>query len=73
MQDRETVFTNTFKAFTNFFCIEIFCVKRRNITLNINIWIAYRIEKLSFTVKGLYDISLKFVSGAILVFHVISF
>ena len=31
VQDRETVFTKTFKTFTNFVWIEIFCVKRRNI------------------------------------------
>ena len=73
VQDRETVFTKTLKTFTNFVWIETFCVKRRNITIKINIWINFRIKKLSFTVKGLYDIDLKFASGSILVFHGISF
>ena len=45
-QDRKTVFTNTFKAFKNFVWIEIFCVKRKNITKKINIWIAFRIKKV---------------------------
>ena len=68
VQDRETVFIKTFKTFTNFVWNKIFCVKTRNITTKINIWIAFRIKKLSFTVKGLYDIDSKFASGAILVF-----
>ena len=67
VQDIETVFTKTFKTFTNFVWTEIFCVKRRNMTTKINIWIAFRIKKISFTVKGLYDIDSKFASGAILV------
>ena len=73
VQNREAVFTKTFKTFTNFVWIEIFYVKRRNIIIKVNIWIVFRIKKLSFTVKWLYDIHSMFASGAILVFHGISF
>ena len=38
------------------------------VSIKTNIWIAVRIKKLSFTVKGLYDVDSKFASGAILVF-----
>ena len=68
MEDRETVFTKTFKTFTNFVWIEIFFVKRRNITKKLISGSLSELKKLSFTVKGLYDIDSKFASGAILVF-----
>ena len=64
----ETAFTETFKTFTNFVWIEIFCVMRRNITTKLNIWIAFRIKKIIIHCKGLYDIDSKFASGPILVF-----
>ena len=59
----------TFKTFTNFVWIETIYVKRRNITIKINIWIAFRNKKkISFTVKTLYDIDSRFTPGFILVF-----
>ena len=51
MQGRETGFTKTFKI-TNFVWIEIFCVKRRNITIKINIWVTFRIKK--YIIQSIY-------------------
>ena len=45
VQDRITAFTKTFKAFTNFVWIEIFCVKRRNINMKVNISITFRVKE----------------------------
>ena len=45
MQDRGIIFTKTFKTFPNFIWIEIIFVKRRNITVKPNMWIAFRIIK----------------------------
>ena len=42
----ETAFRKTFKTFTNFVWVEMFCVKRKNITIKINIWIIFRIKKI---------------------------
>ena len=39
-------FSKTFKTFKNFIWMEIFCVNRRNITIKINIWIAFSIEQI---------------------------
>ena len=45
MQDRENIFTKTFKTFKNFVWIKIIFVKSRNITVKPNMWIAFRIIK----------------------------
>ena len=73
VQDRETVFTKTFKTYANFVWIEVFDVKRKNITIKINIWIAFKIKKIIIHLKGLYETNSKFAPEAILVFHGISF
>ena len=39
-------FTKAFKTFTNFVWIEVFCVKNENTIIKINIWIAFKIEKI---------------------------
>ena len=44
MQDRESVFTKKVKTFTSFVLIEVFCVKSRNISKKINIWITFSID-----------------------------
>ena len=74
VQDRENFFTKTFKTFTNFDWIEVFIVSRGEISLEKLISGSFsELKKISFTVKGLYEIDSKFASGAISVFNRISF
>ena len=51
VQDWEIVFTKTFKTFRSFISIDVFCVKRRIVTIKINIWIAFRIDKINIQCK----------------------
>ena len=46
MRDWEIVFTKSFKTFRNLVWIEIFCIKRKNITIKIDFWMAFRIKKI---------------------------
>ena len=46
VQDREIVFTNTFKNFINLFRLQYLPSRRETSSLKFNIWIAFRTKKI---------------------------